>query len=107
MRDPFGRFEWGKNFDLSYRHTSPPFALSKQGVQDYHIVWGLNLWGDDSRESRTENSFKIVTRKPCVQGVDTHGQEGSAAVQMLEGLAHVSPRGAFVSAWDRVLEIQD
>ena len=66
MIDPFGCFECGKNFYLPYRHTSPPFPLSKQGVQDYHIVWCLNLWGDNSRESRTENSFEIVTGKPCI-----------------------------------------
>src|SRR2546430_15452406 len=107
MIDPFGRFEGGKNFYLPSHHTSPPFALGKQGIQDYHIVWRLNPWGNNSRESRTENSFEVVTRKPRVQGVDTHGQEGATVVQMLEGLSDVGACRALVRAWDRVLEIQD
>src|SRR5215475_6329814 len=107
MVDPFGRFECRKNFYLAYCHTSPPFAVGKQSIQDYHIVWCLNLWGDNSRESRTENRFEIVTRKPCIQGVDTHSQEGATVMEMLEGLSDVGARGVLVRARDGVLEIQD
>src|SRR5687767_4177503 len=96
MIDALGRFESRENFHLPYRHTRPPFALGQQGVQDYYIVWCLNLGGDNSRESRTENGFKVVTSQPCVKGVDTHGQKRSTIMQTLECLSDVGTRGAFV-----------
>jgi hypothetical protein len=105
--NPSGRFERRENFDLPFRHTSTPFTLGEQGVQDCHVLGGVNLGSDNSGEARTENSFEVVTGKPCIQSVEAYREQWSVVLQALEGSTNIGTCGALVRAWNRILEIQN